>query len=75
MDYGTRSARDKCSQLLVTDAIRCAHFKRRGTDFKLHAYLNILRMRERYPAYDARTDSRCGGAVEVFTAIVRKSRG
>lgn len=69
--YATQEGRDNCNRLVVTDGIRYTYFKRQGTDFNLQAYLNILRMREKYPVYDPRAETCCGGAVEVIMGIAR----
>lgn len=63
IEYATHPGRDNCQRVIITDGIRYSYFSR-GTDFKKpHAYLNIRRMREKYPVYD------CGGAVEAIMGI------
>lgn len=60
-----------CDRLLVTDGIRYGVFVRTsnssrqdGADgFRLHAYLNLLRLRFAYPVYQ------CGGVVDALSAM------
>ncbi|CAM3733136.1 hypothetical protein [Litorimonas haliclonae] len=41
-----------CDRLVVTDGIRYGVFLRQDGEFKLHAYLNITRLKSSYPIYD-----------------------
>jgi hypothetical protein len=62
-DYALRPGRALCDRLVVTDGIRYALHNRIGNEFKLHAYLNILRMRRQYFALE------CGGAVPALMGM------
>lgn len=53
--------RDHCHRLILTDGLRYAVHTRVGTDdFKLSAYLNLVRMRDHYPIW------KCRGAREAL---------
>lgn len=64
-EYALRPGREKCDRLIVTDGIRYALHRRSGDRFDLKAYLNILKMRDRYPVLG------CGGAVEAVLGMAR----
>jgi hypothetical protein len=57
--------RPQCRRLIVTDGLRYGVYVRTGTEpsFKLHAYLNLARLRHDYPAYE------CGGAEDALLAM------
>lgn len=64
-DYAARAGRDRCTRLIVTDGIRYTiHLKRDG-QFALAAYLNLLDMRDSYPALV------CAGAVDAVLLMAR----
>jgi hypothetical protein len=63
LDYALRPGRTLCNRLVVTDGIRYALHERTGDEFKLQAYLNILRMRRQYFALS------CGGAVHALIGM------
>lgn len=53
-----------CRRLIVTDGLRYGVFTRRkGENFVLFAYLNLIRLRSYYPVYD------CKGAKEAIFAM------
>jgi hypothetical protein len=59
-------AKDKpaCTRLIVTDGMRYGVYLRDPQGgFLLHAYLNLVRLRSRYPIYD------CGGAEDALLAM------
>jgi len=65
-EYASGPARQGCRRLIVTDGLRYGVFLRRhGEEFpeKLHAYLNLLRMKEEYPILE------CRGAKEALWAM------
>ena len=64
-NYAASQNRDCCKRLIVTDGIRYSCFSKQKSDFKLSAYLNILRMRKNYPLYN------CKGAVEAIMGMAR----
>ena len=64
-DYALRAGREKCNRLIVTDGIRYALHLRSSHEFKLEAYLNILKMRDSYPVLG------CKGAVEAVLGMAR----
>lgn len=56
--------RPQCRRLIVTDGMRYGVYVRSDVEpFKLHAYLNLARLRHDYPAYG------CGGAEDAFLAM------
>ncbi len=63
--YAGLKGRTNCKRLIVTDGVRYACFTRQAKEPKLWAYLNILRMREKYPLLG------CKGAVEAIIAMAR----
>lgn len=65
VDYALRAGREQCKKLIVTDGIRYALHGRVGNEFKLEAYLNILKMRDSYPILG------CAGAVEAVLGMAR----
>ncbi len=65
--YALMPTRKSCSTLVVTDGIRYTVHKRVGKAFRLTAYLNILRLRDSYPAL------RCAGAVEALLGMARNA--
>lgn len=64
-NYATSQDRDYCKRLIVTDGIRYSYFSKQISDFELSAYLNILRMRKKYPLYN------CKGAVEAIIGMAK----
>ena len=57
-------ARPQCHRLIVTDGMRYGVYVRSDTEpFKLHAYMNLARLRFDYPAYG------CGGAEDALLAM------
>ena len=55
------AGREQCHRLILTDGLRYAVHTRVGTqDFKLSAYLNLVRMRDHYPIWN------CRGAQEAL---------
>ncbi|MFA6357392.1 MAG: hypothetical protein WCY09_01805 [Candidatus Omnitrophota bacterium] len=63
--YARAKGREHCGSLIITDGLRYACFRKQSTGFKLKAYLNILRMRQKYPLYE------CAGAVEAIKGMVK----
>jgi hypothetical protein len=57
--------RPQCRRLIVTDGLRYGVYLRTDTEplFKLHAYLNLARLRHDYPVYE------CGGAEDALLAM------
>lgn len=56
--------RPQCHRLIVTDGMRYGVYVRSDTEpFKLHAYMNLARLRQDYPAYG------CGGAEDALLAM------
>jgi hypothetical protein len=56
--------RPQCHRLIVADGIRYGVYVRSDTEpFKLHAYMNLARLRRDYPAYE------CGGAEDALLAM------
>jgi hypothetical protein len=64
-EYALRPGRETCKRLIVTDGIRYALHHRSGDEFRLESYLNILNMRDSYPALG------CAGAVEAVLGMAR----
>lgn len=64
-NYAIQPGRAACDRLLVTDGIRYALHRRQENEFRLEAYLNILKMRDAYPVLG------CGGAVEAVLGAAR----
>jgi hypothetical protein len=55
------AGKDKCHRLILTDGLRYAVYTRLPDgEFKLAAYLNLIRMRDRYPIFE------CLGAQEAL---------
>jgi hypothetical protein len=54
-----------CNRLIVTDGLRYGVYARHGTreTFRLHAYLNLTRLRRNYPIYE------CEGAEDALLAM------
>ena len=65
VDYALRAGREKCERLIVTDGIRYALHRRASDEFKLAAYLNILKMRDSYSILG------CAGAVDAVLGMAR----
>ena len=67
-DYAMLS--QNCTRVIVTDGLRYGVFTRdaRGEDFRLHSYLNLARLREKYPIYD------CKGSREALLAMAPEWR-
>lgn len=61
--YARAKGREQCSSIIITDGLRYTYLRKHGTEFKLKAYLNILRMQQRYPLYG------CAGAVEAIMGM------
>jgi hypothetical protein len=56
--------RPQCCRLIVTDGLRYGVYVRSDTaPFKLHAYMNLARLRHQYPVYG------CDGAEEAFLVM------
>jgi len=56
--------RPQCHRLIVTDGMRYGVYVRiEAKPFKLHAYMNLARLRDAYPVYD------CGGAEDALLAM------
>lgn len=55
--------RPNCQRLIVTDGIRYGVYVRNGNDFILHAYMNLIALKEEYPIYE------CNGIKEAFRAM------
>jgi len=66
-EYACRAGRDHCGRLVLTDGIRYGLYDRADDEFELAAYLNILQLRESYPALD------CGGAVEAILGMAKRT--
>jgi hypothetical protein len=64
-NYAIGEGREGCRRLVITDGIRYTYFEKDEEDFKLRAYMNILRMREQYPVYG------CAGAVQAIMGMAR----
>jgi len=64
-DYALRDGRQDVGKLIVTDGIRYTVHHRKGSDFVLVAYLNILDLRLTYPVYQ------CGGAVPALLEMAK----
>lgn len=64
-EYALLQGREQCDRLVVTDGIRYALHRRIGSEFELHAYLNLLSMRDAYPVLG------CAGAVEAVLGMAR----
>ena len=62
---------ERCKQFFVTDGVRYAHFSKEGDDYGPRSYLNISRLRMKYPVYDHRAGGRCGGAVDSLLSMAR----
>ncbi|QGS32434.1 hypothetical protein [Cupriavidus metallidurans] len=61
---GYAQTRSECHRLIVTDGMRFGVYTRPGGgEFKLHAYLNLTRLRDEYPVYQ------CGGARQALLAL------
>jgi hypothetical protein len=61
---GYADQKASCRRLIVTDGLRYGvYVKQSDGDFRLHAYLNLTRLRDGYPAYD------CGGAEDALLAM------
>jgi len=58
-------------RFIITDGARYACFKKHGEQYALSSYLNIARLRRRYPVYDDRAGGHCGGAVDALLTIAR----
>lgn len=60
--YAEQDGRNTCNRLIVTDGVRYGvYFKQEGAFLnEPHAYLNLTRMRDKYPAL------KCKGAKEAF---------
>jgi len=65
LSYALRAGRKNCRRLIVTDGIRYALYRRQANHFHRYAYLNVLRMRTKYPLL------RCAGAVEAIMEMSR----
>ena len=63
--YALKKGRENCERLIVTDGIRFALHRRVGDKFHLTAYLNLLRLRDKYAALQ------CKGAVEAILGMSR----
>lgn len=63
--YAEQGGRESCCRLIVTDGIRYGVYSRTDGKFRTHpdAYLNITRMREKYPLLN------CRGAKDAFLGI------
>lgn len=59
--------RPGCPRLVVTDGVKYGVYDRSSRDFKLAAYLSLLRPRRSYPIFD------CGGAVDALIAMMPPS--
>jgi hypothetical protein len=58
-----------CKRLIVTDGLRYGIYTREGVEpFSLYAYMNLARLRERYPIYG------CKGANEAVLAMAPEWR-
>jgi len=56
--------RPQCHRLIVTDGMRYGVYVRSAAEpFKLHAYMNLARLRGEYPVYG------CGGAEDALLAM------
>lgn len=55
--------RPSCKRLIVTDGLRFGVFLRHAGEFKLHAYMNLTRLRNSSPVYE------CGGVREAVLAM------
>jgi hypothetical protein len=55
--------RPGCQRLILTDGMRYGVYVRRGTEFHLHAYLNLTRLRRDYAVLG------CGGAEDALLAM------
>lgn len=61
---GYATQRQGCKRLILTDGLRYGvYVKQEDGDFGLHAYLNLTRLRDSYPAYG------CGGAEDALLAM------
>ena len=61
---------NSCDRVILTDGIRYGVYVSGGDiDFKLHGYLNLLRLRRNYPIYG------CGGAEAALLAMSPEWRG
>lgn len=63
--YANRPARRQCDRVVVTDGIRYALHLRDDDEFRLGAYLNILRLRDSYPVYP------CAGAAKAILGMAK----
>ena len=60
---GYASTLPNCRRLIVTDGLRYGIFTREDEEFSLYAYLNLTRLRKKYPIYG------CKGAKEAILAM------
>ena len=59
---------DDCQRIILTEGLRYGVFKKNGAhEFALYAYLNLRRLRHRYPLYDVA--SPCLGAQDALLAM------
>ncbi len=56
-------SRPSCNRVIVTDGIRFGVFLRHQSEFQLHAYMNLARLRRSYPVYH------CHGVKEAMLAM------
>lgn len=56
-------SRPSCRRVIVTDGIRFGVFVRSASEFSLHAYMNLTRLRNTYPVYH------CGGVNMAMLAM------
>ena len=64
---------DDCQRIILTEGLRFGVFKKNGKhEFALYAYLNLRRLRRRYPLYDAA--SPCLGAQDALLAMTPEWR-
>lgn len=70
--FGYAYGKASCHRLVVTDGLRYGVFVSRGDaqndGYKLHAYMNLERLRDNYPIYD------CAGASEALWALTPEWR-
>ena len=65
------AAQQGCDWHIVTDGVRYSCFNKQEDEYVLSSYLNIMRLRERYPVYDHRARGHCGGAVDSLLTMAR----
>ena len=61
--YAETRGRGNCDRIIVTDGLRYGIFVKSPDRLKLHAYMNLTRLRDKAPIHD------CGGAPEALLTM------